>query len=557
MSRVRVNKLDPFSGQDLTLGGNVVPSNLSASLGSATKFWPSLYVSGNVYFGGLPTCSSTNILVYNPLTGRVCYQTASNFTSTPGGSNRQLQYNNNGAFGGVPNVVYNTTASPSFPSASGANIELTSTDINLITSDVEFGNMGFGVINAVTSISASATSSVNPNGLSIYPSGAAQLNYGVNVIEYANASNYCVKMPATPRKGKELTVINTSGIPIYVFGESAAASLNNIVGNHIVLPSDGIAYKFVCYDNPLPGGWSIVSSSPSTIINSGVIGGLLITQSIYPNQFFYQQNAFISNALYDLGGQTLQTGNGFAYDPTTLHDAGHNGTGPTSPYAYFTPDPNIRKINNITIYTNLSSSALGDPDYLNLTITWASNKRFFKAGTYNDTMFFLNTQFPDYATQLNWFNTSISPFFTDLNLGNFATNDLWAIAGMTSFHNNMGGVFSSTNQVPGTFVPTNPTYTPISSQDWTGYLSANPGDPGTTYYSTNVSNNANINDAWLFGKGLGQFFLGTSPSNVVDADGDQVDAWWLSTFGFNFSLNKTAYINGLKLKIVIDYEVYN
>ena len=431
--------------------------------------------------------------------------------------------------------------------------------------DLRFPNMGTGVVNPVVSnVSASGTSSLNPTGIST-TNTTTFLDYGVNVISYSTGEDYCVKLPSTPTKGKELTVVNLSGLPVYIFPGVEGGSINGIVGGDTIIPSDGIAYKFVCWENPLPGGWSIVSNSPSTIIQSDVIGGLYITQSVNPVSFVgqtNQTNAFVSNALYDLNGQTLQTGNGFAYYPAMLHGAGHNGTGPTAPYAYFTPDPSIRSINSITIYTNLSSSYNPYYDnFLDIVITWASNKIFFKAGTYDHAPQFLGSNLtynPDYATQLNWFNTSIAPFFTDLNLGDFSTNNFWNIAGMTGFYygNANSGVFSNINQVPGTFTPANPSYTPISAKDFTGHLSANPGDPGTTYYYTNISGTVSDNTAWGFGKGLGQFFLGTSPSNVVDTQGDQVDAWFLSTFGFSFNLDRTYYINGLKLKIVIDYVPY-
>lgn len=552
MSRVRVNKLDPFSGQDLTLGGNVVPSSFSASLGSATKFWPSLYVSGNVYFGGLPTCSSTNILVYNPATGRVCYQTASNLTTTPGGSNRQLQYNNNGVFGGVPNVVYYTTASPSFPSASGANIELTSTDINLINSDVEFGNMGFGVINAVTSITASASSSINLSGLSVYPVGAAQLNYGVNVITAADASNYCVKMPATPRKGKELTVINTSGIPIYVFGESATASLNNIIGNNIILPSDGIAYKFVCYDNPLPGGWSIVSAGVSNIITSDIIGGvdgLLISQSTIPNPYYYQAANVVNNNIYVLNGVGLGVSNAWAYNllnSPTLHDAGINFfPNDGAVWGYFTPDPNWRKINSITVYTNLSSS-ISDAPYLSLQFGFSNNINYYQAGTQILDYPALNQPGNVIPAALQTFvDNVINPFWTDLGINN-------------SFEQTAGGVLFSTNQggtintVPGTLTSANPGYTPISATDFTGDLSTNPGDSGTTYYNMNF-NIINSEGMFPIGKACGMKYIGTV--NTPSWGGaNALDAYAFGNIGVFFSLGKTTYIDGLKLKIVIDYE---
>lgn len=548
MSRVKVNKLDPFSGQDLTLGGNVVPSSITSSLGSATKFWPSLYVSGNVYFGGLPTCSSTNILVYNPATGRVCYQTASNFTTTPGGSNRQLQYNNSGVFGGIPNVAYYTTASPSFPSASGANIELTSTDINLISSDVEFGNMGFGVINAVTNITASASSSINPSGLSVYPVGATQLNYGVNVITAADGNNYCVKMPATPRKGKELTIINKSGIPIYVFGESAAASLNGIIGNNVMLPSNGIAYKFVCYDNPLPGGWSITSTGASNIVISDIIGGvngLLISQSTIPNPYYYQYNSIVNNSMYALGGGGHGITSMWAYDllNNPQHDAGI-GFFPNdgNVWCYFTPDPAWRKINNITIYTNLSSSVNNNVPRLQLNFGGYASVSYYQAGTTIQGGPALEQPGNITPAALQTFETNvINPFFADLGY----VSTPWGAAGSIVFSTNQGG---SINQVPGTLTPANPGYTPISAADFTGYLSANPGDPGTTYYTMPLANS-------FVGRANGIKLIGTVNTPDFFSSAASLDCYSFANMGVFFLLPRISYINGLKLQIVVDYEL--
>jgi len=53
MSRVKVNKIDPFSGQNLTLGGHAVPSGSDKNLGSETNPWNEIYVStGSVNFVG-------------------------------------------------------------------------------------------------------------------------------------------------------------------------------------------------------------------------------------------------------------------------------------------------------------------------------------------------------------------------------------------------------------------------------------------------------------------------------------------------------------------------
>ena len=56
MSRVKVNSITPFTGQNITLGGHAVPSGSDKNLGSATNPWAELYVStGSVNFVGVVT----------------------------------------------------------------------------------------------------------------------------------------------------------------------------------------------------------------------------------------------------------------------------------------------------------------------------------------------------------------------------------------------------------------------------------------------------------------------------------------------------------------------
>ena len=43
MSRVKVNSITPFTGQNITLGGHAIPSG-SKNLGSETQAWAELYV---------------------------------------------------------------------------------------------------------------------------------------------------------------------------------------------------------------------------------------------------------------------------------------------------------------------------------------------------------------------------------------------------------------------------------------------------------------------------------------------------------------------------------
>ncbi len=39
MSRVKVNSINPFTGQNITLGGNAIPSGSDKNLGSESNPW--------------------------------------------------------------------------------------------------------------------------------------------------------------------------------------------------------------------------------------------------------------------------------------------------------------------------------------------------------------------------------------------------------------------------------------------------------------------------------------------------------------------------------------
>jgi hypothetical protein len=56
MSRVKVNSITPFTGQNINFGGHAIPSGSSKNLGSETQAWAELYVStGSVNFVGVVT----------------------------------------------------------------------------------------------------------------------------------------------------------------------------------------------------------------------------------------------------------------------------------------------------------------------------------------------------------------------------------------------------------------------------------------------------------------------------------------------------------------------
>ena len=64
MSKVRVNSINPFTGQNITLGGNAIPSGSNKNLGSETQAWAEIYVStGSVNFVAPVTLGQPTVVV--------------------------------------------------------------------------------------------------------------------------------------------------------------------------------------------------------------------------------------------------------------------------------------------------------------------------------------------------------------------------------------------------------------------------------------------------------------------------------------------------------------
>ncbi|MEI6797887.1 MAG: hypothetical protein WCO04_01565 [Pseudomonadota bacterium] len=82
------------------------------------------------------------------------------------------------------------------------------------------------------------------------------LGFGYNVITTASATNYACRLPNPPMKGRSTVIVNNSGFPIVVYPSVTGGSINGVVNGSALVPSDGKAYTFFCYENPLPGAWS-------------------------------------------------------------------------------------------------------------------------------------------------------------------------------------------------------------------------------------------------------------------------------------------------------------
>ena len=84
----------------------------------------------------------------------------------------------------------------------------------------------------------------------------AILEYGVNVFTTASSNNYACKLPQ-PILGKTVKIINKTSSTLALYPSNTGGQINNYpVNRPAFIPPNGIAYDFVCIENPLPGGWS-------------------------------------------------------------------------------------------------------------------------------------------------------------------------------------------------------------------------------------------------------------------------------------------------------------
>jgi len=123
--------------------------------------------------------------------------------------------------------------------------------------DLKFTTTGSGVVQPITSIIPTGTASfVTGTTIVEGTNSTTFLQYGINLIETVTSQSYCVKLPQVPKTGKQVTVINKSGVDLWVFPSTGSGEINGDIDGYLVIPSSGQTYTFDCYENPLPGGWS-------------------------------------------------------------------------------------------------------------------------------------------------------------------------------------------------------------------------------------------------------------------------------------------------------------
>ena len=139
------------------------------------------------------------------------------------------------------------------------------------------GSLTGDLIQTLTNIIPNGTASYNG-----FSNTTASLNYGINLITFATSQSYCIKLPQ-PVTGKSVIVVNKSGIDIKVFPSNIGGDINGNINGFAIVPPNGTSYAFNCYENPLPGGWSILSTNGTnqTLVSDAITSS--VGPKLYPD----------------------------------------------------------------------------------------------------------------------------------------------------------------------------------------------------------------------------------------------------------------------------------
>lgn len=122
----------------------------------------------------------------------------------------------------------------------------------------------------------------------------AYLPYGlVHISAVPTVNDYACHLPNPPIQGRQVTIVNTSGINIVVFPSLPGGSINGITNGSFSIPSNGQAYTFFCYENPAPGAWTITAPATSQV-TSGAID--------FPNENLLFNGSFTTGDLFGASG---------------------------------------------------------------------------------------------------------------------------------------------------------------------------------------------------------------------------------------------------------------
>lgn len=293
---------------------------------ASTTMISSVTASTSAFYGaGATTCNSgSNVMSYNAATGQLGCRTFAGFSTSPGGANTNVQFNNAGNFGGSNSFVWNNTTN--------------SLGIGTSSPYAALSVVGEVVSSYFTATSTTATSTIN---------GALAIgNTGV----YANATKNSFAVGQTDGG----STITSNGLGSIAFGNaSLVTDVSNIISSGVgslaggnVSSRDAVKVISATGAGSVALGYVSGASAASSIISSG-LGSFAMGYSTIAGTVTASGNGSIAwgaglSSTADLAmsfgtGFTNSTANsfmvGYSAVPTLAVVGNKVGIGTTSPYA--------------------------------------------------------------------------------------------------------------------------------------------------------------------------------------------------------------------------------
>lgn len=249
----------PGAVVDLTdLGTSLIPRNTEVyDLGSASKRWNDLYLSGSSIYLGNALITATGTAVNLPL------------GTTIGGNNVDSEYFREIAVAGQSNIVAEPGGSDILTVAAGGGITITT---NNTTDTLNIANAG--VLNITTS-SGLSTNTAATGAVSITNTGVVSL---ANTTSLPDARAAGSGIAVSAASGTGLNITNTGVLAVTTFGGSG-----------------------ITINNPTPGTYEIVNAAPN------------INQNVFRDVAVSGQSTLVADSAAD----TLTFANGSGIDITT------------------------------------------------------------------------------------------------------------------------------------------------------------------------------------------------------------------------------------------------
>lgn len=433
-------------------------------------------------------------------------------------------------------------------------------------------------------IAEAVNGNFTPEGNSI--ESTAYLQYGLNIVkELSTVNDYACHLPNPPIQGQRVTVVNKSGFVVYVYPSVNGGAIDGIVNKGYPVPSNNKPYEFVCYQNPNPGEWGVITSPDAD--------GLRIIDVSYPA---YQETdvagqaqsivfSFVGEATNtddysakNIGGSVMvvQSANPLsaaglplrnvcpdddqscdlsAFPPGQSYIYNTDGVsairrpdGATAWFPFLFLTPSVRRVTKIKLYTNSRLSYVTPPN---------TNPSFF-VNTSSLTDYYTTTN-PQYRV------TGVGPFGDPVNTITYTAEE--PANGFPNVDDNQPPInnqFDYISQevgfIDGTFVPvadSDPNVPEIAK------TSANAGDAGTWYWE------AVIPQDWAGGRFdyIGKTLVGyttslPTPPPYNAPGGDTLEAWFFRCLNIKLRLDAVNYpkisglgyrpFNEMKFKLVFE-----